>query len=133
MAGEHIAVQAAIEKKRQRREEEEMTGYTRDELSDDYEFKIVRSNTSAFKKYEMVERIKAEEAAAGWMMVEKFDDNRLRFKRPFSAQQKDASLLPGIDPYRTTIGLSEAGLAFTIIGTLAVAGGLVFLLVQLLG
>lgn len=130
MAGEHVAVHAAIEKKRRQQEEEEMSNYTPQDLANDFEFKIVRSTTGAFKKFETIERIKAEEGLAGWVMVEKFDDNRIRFKRPVSAQKNDLSLPAGIDPYRTTIGLSEAGLAFTILGSMAVLGGLAFLLVQ---
>lgn len=130
MAGEHAAVHAAIEKKRRQQEEEEMSNYTSRELENDFEFKIVRSSTGAFKKFETIERIKAEEALAGWVMVEKFDDNRIRFKRPVSAQKNDLNLPRGVDPYRTTIGLSDAGLAFTILGIMALVGGLIFLLVQ---
>ena len=45
---------------------------------------------------------------AGWKMVEKFDDNRLRVKRPASAQRSDYNLPPGFDPYRTAYGETEA-------------------------
>ena len=126
----HIAAQAAAEKKR-RQEEEEMTKYTRDELDNDWEFKIVRSVTGKFKKREVVEQVRAEEAMAGWVMVEKFDDNRIRFKRQTKAQRNDINLPPGFDPYRTTYGLSEGGLAFTIIGIIGAVGVLIYFLVQL--
>ena len=129
--GTHIAAHAAAEKKR-RQEEEEMTKYTRDELDNDWEFKIVRSVTGKFKKREMVEQVRAEEAMAGWVMVEKFDDSRIRFKRQTKAQQNDISLPPGFDPYRTTYGLSEGGLAISILGVIALVTGLVVLLVNLL-
>ena len=132
MSGAHAAVHAAQEKKKREREEEEMTRYTDRELTEDFEFKIVRSTTNAFKKRETVEQIIAEEALAGWKMVEKFDDNRLRFKRPASARRNDYNLPPGVDPYRTTYGLSEFGLAMTILGVLLGVGGLIALLVWLL-
>lgn len=128
--GTHIAAQAAAEKKR-RQEEEEMTRYTRDELDNDWEFKIVRSVTGKFKKREVVEQVRAEEAMAGWVMVEKFDDSRIRFKRQTKAQLNDISLPPGFDPYRTTYGLSEGGLAFTIIGIISAVGVLIYFLVQM--
>lgn len=132
MSGATTAALAAQEKKRRDQEEEEMTPYSDKDLAEDYEFKIVRSATSAFKKRETVEQVIAEESVAGWKFVEKFDDNRLRFKRPASAQRRDMTLPPGVDPYRTTYGISDVGLAFTILGVLAAAGILVALLVWLL-
>jgi len=110
-----------------------MTRYTGEEISEDYEFKIVRSSTSAFSKREKVEQVIAEEAAAGWKFVEKFDDNRIRFKRPASARRNDFNLPAGIDPYRTTYGVSEAGLAFIILGSLTVLGGLIAFFIFLFG
>jgi hypothetical protein len=132
--GIHAATTAAhhAAKKRQQ-EEEEMTNYSDSELQQDWEFKIMRSSTGAFSKREKIEQVVAEESVAGWVLVEKFDDNRLRFKRPASAKRNDFNLPPHIDPYRTTIGLSEAGLAFMILGIMAGVGGMVALLVFLLG
>ena len=37
-------------------------------------------------------------------MVEKFDDSRIRFKRPRNARDQDAYLPEGVDPYRTQYG-----------------------------
>jgi hypothetical protein len=128
-AGSTAAHQAA---KQKQQEEEEMTNYSDKDLQHDWEFKIVRSSTGAFSKREKIEQVVAEEAPAGWVMVEKFDDNRIRFKRPAAAKRNDFNLPPHINPYRTTFGMSDAGLAFTIIGTLALAGGVIFLLVYLL-
>jgi hypothetical protein len=133
MSAAHTAAHAAQEKKKREQEEEEMTRYTGEELTEDFEFKIVRSATGAFSKREKVEQVISEEAAAGWKFVEKFDDNRMRFKRPASARRNDFSLPPGVDPYRTTYGLSEAGLAFTILGSMAVLGGLIVFLIWLFG
>ncbi len=127
--GGHIAAQEAAKRKKQ--EEEEMTKYTREELNNEWEFKIVRSATGKFSKWDNVEQVRAEESIAGWIMVEKFDDNRIRFKRPFSAQKDDIMLPPDIDPYRTTYGMSEARLGLTIAGVLITSIGLIGLVIFL--
>lgn len=132
MTGAHAAIHAAQEKKKKEQEEEEMTPYTDRELSEGFEFKIVRSSTGAFKKREVVEQVMAEENMAGWKMIEKFDDNRLRFKRPATASRNDYNLPQGVDPYRTTYGMSDFGLAMMIFGVLGGVGGLIALLVWLL-
>ena len=56
-------------------------------------------------------------------MVEKFDDSRLRLKRPAGARINDATL--GFDPYRTRVGMSQwryTGL--TLAAILAVVAGI---------
>lgn len=112
MSGAHIAIAHAIVKKRQ--EEEEKMGYNQEELESNWEFKIIKSASGAFKKHAIIEQIKLEESVAGWVMVEKFDNNRIRFKRPGKAQDNDALLPLEIDPYRTTYGKSEAVFALSI-------------------
>ncbi len=81
-----------------------MTQYTQDDLQKDYEFKIVRSGSAAFRKPETLKELVEEESRAGWVMLEKFDDSRVRFKRPRSARARDAFLPEGVDPYRTRYG-----------------------------
>jgi hypothetical protein len=88
--------------------EEEDMAYTQEDLSNDWEFKIVRSESGAFRKPEVLKKLLEEEARAGWVMVEKLDDRRIRFKRPRSARARDVLLPPGIDPYRTWYGTSIA-------------------------
>ena len=81
-----------------------MTQYTQDDLDNDWEFKIVRSNSTAFRKREVLDKLLEEEAGAGWTMLEKLDDSRIRFKRPRRARAQDAYLPPDVDPYRTHYG-----------------------------
>ena len=81
-----------------------MTQYTQDDLSNDWEFKIVRSDTAAFRNPEALNELIEEEAQAGWVMLEKLDDSRIRFKRPRSARARDDFLPQGVDPYRTRYG-----------------------------
>jgi hypothetical protein len=103
------AAAAAAEIRRQQEEEEEMTRYTDADLQGEWEFKLVRSNTSAFRKPEVLRQVCEEEARAGWTLLEKFDNQRLRFKRPVSARAGDAGL--GFDPYRSYYGISAGNLA----------------------
>jgi uncharacterized iron-regulated membrane protein len=122
---------AAAAAERLRKEEEGMTEYTREELDEDWEFKIVRANTPAFRNPERLRRLIEEEARAGWVMVEKFDDQRVRFKRQRSAREQDAMLPPDVDPYRTQYGaLGSQVVIGLVIGLilLALLGGLVLLL-----
>ncbi len=80
-------------------EEERLAMYTRKNLERDWEFKIVRANSAAFRKPENLRKLLEEEAVAGWTMLEKVGDSRVRFKRPSSLREQDAYLPEGVDPY----------------------------------
>jgi hypothetical protein len=126
MSGAHIAAHAAAEKRRKEREEEElMTGYTPTDLNDQWEFKIVRGVSSAFKKPEVFQQLVQQESMAGWELLEKLDNDRVRFKRPTSARRRDGMLPRGVDPYRTQYGISEGMLAFWIIASILLVIGIV--------
>ena len=112
---------AAAKRRQEQQEEEEMAKYTEADLKEGWEFKIVRSSTGAFSNPVTLQDLIEEEAQAGWIMLEKFDDSRVRFKRPVSARSKDATLPGDIDPYRTTYGVSEGSLALIIIGVVLAA------------
>jgi len=98
------AAAAAKRRRMMLAEEEDMASYTQEDLNNDWEFKIVRSESAAFRKPEVLKKLLEEEARAGWVMVEKLDDRRIRFKRPRSARARDVLLPPGVDPYRTWYG-----------------------------
>ena len=133
MAFGGAAAAAAAKRRRMMMAEEEegMARYTQDDLGNDWEFKIVRSESGAFRKPEVVKKLLEEEARAGWVMLEKFDDRRVRFKRPRSARNRDVLLPPDVDPYRTRYGSPSAQyamLATMVLGLVAVGlGVLVFL------
>jgi hypothetical protein len=112
-AGVAAAAAAARRRAEERKEEEQMTGYTSTDLADGSEFKILRSATGAFKDPEQFRRILEEEGRAGWVMIEKFDSQRVRLKRPAAAKSGDSAL--GFDPYRTTVGIGEGRLTLIII------------------
>ena len=132
MYGTHAAVHAAQEHQRKNEEEEEkMTKYTNEDLDHGWEFKIVRSSSGAFRKPEVMQAVMDEEAQAGWEMIEKFDNHRIRFKRPSSARRNDLSLPVYLDPYRTQYGgnLANYGVVIGvgIMVALLLAGVAIFL------
>ena len=92
-----------------------MATYSAQELAEGWEFKILRSVGRPFRKPEILRTVLAEEAQAGWALVEKFDDSRLRFKRPVSSRAQDAER--ALDPYRTQYGISELALGLIIGGS----------------
>ncbi len=106
--GAVTAATAAAHRRRQRmleeQEEIEMTKYSPDELDGNWEFKIVRSASAAFRRPDVMQQVLAEEAVAGWELLEKLDDSRLRLKRPRDARKRDDRLPPSVDPYRTYYG-----------------------------
>lgn len=126
---EIAAIEAAKQEELLRqKEEEELTKYSDAELQGEWEFKIVRSNLASFKKPEVLQQVCDEEAQAGWVLLEKFDDRRLRFKRPISARARDAQL--GFDPYRTQYGTSSSAIAMIAIAiVLAISGGILALVI----
>ena len=117
----------------QQQEEEEMTRYPDDEPAEKWEFKIIRSWTGTFSHHERLREVLAEEARAGWELVEKFDDKRVRLRRPAAAGRDDHRL--DFDPYRTWIGVSEAGLvvrALVVTAIVALVVAAAFLVVLLI-
>jgi len=106
-----------------------MTGYTPQDLAEGWEFKIVRSSTGAFRTPAFLRTVLDEEQRAGWTLVEKFDDGRIRLKRPASARANDAAL--GSDAYRAHVGMSELKLALCIIGAVLGVLALMGILVAL--
>jgi hypothetical protein len=117
------AHQARKRREEQQEEEETMTNYTKEDLEANWEFKIVRSETGAFRKPEVFQMLLQEESIAGWELVEKLDDRRVRFKRPASARRRDATLPPGVDPYRSIYGNATARTTMMITIAILLASG----------
>ena len=111
-----------------------MATYGTDDLQNDWEFKIVHGNQDAFRNHAVLTKLVDEEKQAGWVLLEKFDNSRIRFKRPISAREKDAQLPAEIDPYRTHYGMSTVLFVFlVIIITLVGACGLIALSFAIFG
>lgn len=73
-------------------------------LSGDWEFKIVRASMGKFRKREEFENLLTEEAEFGWVLLEKLDDSRVRFKRHIKERSRDRMAGSERDPYRSIYG-----------------------------
>lgn len=124
------AAGAAAARARMLSEEEEILTMMPNEGYGDYEFKIIRNNFNAFDKPDKMRAALEEEARAGWELVEKFDGNRIRLRRPIACREQDHTL--DFNPYRTTLGMTDTKLALVIIGVIFGALAFVGLLVALL-
>jgi NADPH-dependent 2,4-dienoyl-CoA reductase/sulfur reductase-like enzyme len=112
--GGAAAAAAAAHRAKLREEEERLTGYIPQDL-EGWEFKIVRSSGKIVG--DKFVRLVEEEKLNGWELVEKFDDNRVRFKRRTEHRSRDG--MQGIEAYRTTFGLSETRLVLIVLGVMA--------------
>ena len=112
-------------KRREEVEEENLTRYESNTSSDQpkgWEFKILRTRSGGFRSRKVLSRVCAEEAQAGWILLEKLDNHRLRFRRPVTARDRDIHC--NIDPYRTHYGISEIVETWTtVIVILAIMSG----------
>lgn len=107
-----------------------MSPYSPQDLGQDWEFKILRSASGAFKRSAFLRQCLDEEARAGWVLVEKFDDARVRLKRPASARDRDAKL--DLDPYRTYVGLTPQAQGLAIVAVvLGISLGILLTIVLL--
>ncbi|HBE60651.1 MAG TPA: hypothetical protein DEG17_13725 [Cyanobacteria bacterium UBA11149] len=71
-----------------------------------WEFKIVRANRDLFHNPAIFKKLCEEEAQAGWILLEKLDDRRVRFKRLIAFRDVIDTQRIQIDPYRTYYGSS---------------------------
>lgn len=69
-----------------------------------WEFKIVRASRNVFHKPTTLKRVCDEEAEAGWILLEKLDERRLRFKRPMHLRDRLPPETLKRDPYRSRYG-----------------------------
>lgn len=101
-----------------------MTPYSREDLAGNWEFKILRSATGKFRDPAFVRATLAEEAQAGWSLLEKFDNARMRLKRPASARDGDRGR--AIDPYRIDVGPGPGMVvAVTLLATLGLSAAII--------
>jgi hypothetical protein len=126
-AGAAAAVAAAAELMRQ--EEEEMTPYSDKDLAEGWEFKMVRASMAAFSKPERFRAILEEENKAGWVLVEKFDDYRIRLKRRAGTKVMEGDFADGYDPYRSWVGVNGEQRERIIRG---VAAGMFFMVIMMI-
>jgi hypothetical protein len=95
---------------------------------DRWEYKVVQAPNGEFGQREHLRLLLRQEGRAGWVMVEKYDDWRVLFKRPRSAAWWDDHLPPEVDPYRSVYTVSYDS---DWIYALALAGGVLYVIVAL--
>ena len=76
----------------------------RDSRLNGWEFKIVRASQDLFRDPTIFQRLCEEEAQAGWILLEKLDDRRVRFKRPIALRELINPEMLSFDPYRSHYG-----------------------------
>lgn len=69
-----------------------------------WEYKIVRASRDLFRNPAIFHKLCREEAEVGWILLEKLDDRRVRFKRPIALRDAPRQNLPTFDPYRSHYG-----------------------------
>ena len=69
------------------------------------EYKIVQSTTPHFANSQNLARVLSEEAQAGWSLIEKLDNYKIRLQRDVSHRQRDGER--SLDPYRVQVGPSN--------------------------
>jgi hypothetical protein len=82
-----------------------------------WEFKIVRANRDLFADPVVFKKLCDEEGTAGWILLEKFDDRRVRFKRLIALRELLDGEKLSHDPYRTYYGSSWS--PFTVLLVIA--------------
>jgi len=129
-----IAAAAANQARQQLlQEEEELTHYSERDLSEDWEFKIVRSGTSAFRKPDEFAKLLEEEGRFGWVLLEKLDDARVRFKRRVGSGPRLPLGEHEGDPYRSVYGMVQSRqAAIIVLVAIAVSVGIMFLVVLMM-
>lgn len=82
------------------------SGLSREMRLAGWEFKIVRANRDLFRDPALFQRLCDEEGEAGWILLEKLDDRRVRFKRPVALRDLIKPERLKFDPYRSHYGSS---------------------------
>lgn len=92
----------------------------------DLEYKVIQSQTPLFADTAKMHEILAEEAKAGWRLLEKEDNYKIRVQRDISHRANDSGL--GLDAYRTTVGVSSVvTYGATALITLAIVSVILYL------
>lgn len=71
----------------------------------DLEYKILQSQTPLFASTAKMHEAMEQEAKAGWRLLEKEDNYRIKLQRDVSNRDNDKNL--DFDAYRSTVGVSS--------------------------
>lgn len=104
-------------------ETKEKPMYFADASSTEWEYKIVRAHYDLFRNAQEFIKLCEEEAQAGWILLEKLDDRRVRFKRSVAMREKVDVTQLAFDPYRCYYG--RANYLAHVIGAIAAVTAMV--------
>ena len=89
------------------------------------EFKTIQAQTPLFADNKKMQEVLAGEAKAGWDLLEKEDNYRIRLQRDISNRENDKNL--DSDPYATTVGVSPVlTYGLTATATLAIVSVILY-------
>lgn len=92
------------------------------------EYKILQSQTPLFASAAKMHEVLEQESKAGWQLLEKEDNYRIKVQRDVSNRANDKNL--DFDAYRSTVGVSSVvTYGATAIFTLAVVSVILYLAV----
>lgn len=89
-----------------------------------WEFKIVRAQMDVFRDRAQLQKLCEEEAQAGWILLEKLDDRRVRFKRPIALRDLIDPKTLQFDAYRCHYGPQRTAKSW--LGAIALVGAMIF-------
>lgn len=69
------------------------------------EYKVIQAQTPLFSDTAKMHEILDQEAKAGWRLLEKEDNYKIRLQRDVSSRENDKNL--DFDAYRSTVGVSS--------------------------
>lgn len=75
------------------------------EQSMELEYKVIQAQTPLFADTAKMQEVLDQESRAGWRLLEKQDNYRIKVQRDISHRDNDADL--DFDAYRTTVGVSS--------------------------
>lgn len=89
------------------------------------EYKIIQAQTPLFADTKKMQEVLALEAEAGWDLLEKEDNYRIKLQRDIANRRNDGNLT--IDPYRTTVGVSSIlTYGMTALGTILIVSVILY-------
>ncbi|NKB33376.1 MAG: hypothetical protein GKR91_09785 [Pseudomonadales bacterium] len=69
------------------------------------EYKVIQSQTPLFAETAKMHEVLQQESKAGWRLLEKEDNYRIKLQRDISHRENDKNL--DVDAYRSTVGISS--------------------------
>lgn len=90
------------------------------------EYKVIQAQTPLFSDTAKMHEVLKQEARAGWQLLEKEDNYRIKLQRNISHRDNDKNL--DFDAYRSTVGVSSmVTYGATAVVTIAIVSVILYL------